>query len=292
MTEGPQEPVESTDSAVERITRERLISFAKEKPPQDPEVRAMLIQWLNETTLTGPEEQKYEGWQYIDTVITHAIMKYRLGFLSKDEVLQELEEVGMGLASAEDGSEKELQLGLATLLSNIRGGVYHAIRPAEWFSGNSWGLPTDIDLVDPAAKAFTAKLVAAGFKEDSDFVFDFDVAFREALANTIVHGNLKVVKPDGSEETLGALAKKEQTENPSRKRVYVNIEINDEEVSVIIRDEGDGFNWQEVPDPTQPEGRFKTKGRGIMFMESYVDSVIYNEQGNEVKMVKKREKKS
>jgi hypothetical protein len=92
MEKFPTNPIESEEKEPEKISRERLIAFAKEKPPQDPEVREMLMQWLEQTRI--PESSSAESVEFIDVAIMHSAMKYRLGFITKEEVLQELEEAG------------------------------------------------------------------------------------------------------------------------------------------------------------------------------------------------------
>jgi len=159
---------------------------------------------------------------------------------------------------------------------------------SERFPGSHWVLPTDIDLVETTEEAFIKKLEEVGLDRDSDEVHYLVVAFREALINAIAHGNLGVEMPEGTTRTLGELAKEEQTINPTDKKVYVDVEIDAGKISVTIRDEGRGFNWREIPDPTVGDARFKPKGRGMMFMKSLFDSVTYNESGNEVTMVKAR----
>ncbi|MES3004807.1 MAG: ATP-binding protein [Patescibacteria group bacterium] len=161
-----------------------------------------------------------------------------------------------------------------------------SINKEEQFLGNNWILPTDIGLVTTADDALGKKLEVAGWDLESDEVLDIQVAFREALINAIAHGNLDVSIPDGSFEELGVIAKAEQERNPTDKKVFVDIDLDENKVEIRIRDEGKGFNWREVADPTTGEGLLKPKGRGMLFMKSYADSVIYNEQGNEVTLVK------
>ena len=156
------------------------------------------------------------------------------------------------------------------------------------FPGNSWTLPTDITLVDPAAEQFVGRLVEAGWDKDSSEVYYLRIAFLEAYINAVAHGNLKVVIPEGSDATLGELARAEQKNNPTNKKIHVDIVIDAHNVSLIIRDEGDGFDWQDVPDPKQGEALLKPKGRGLLVMRSFFDSVTYNAKGNEVTMIKNR----
>ena len=94
---------------------------------------------------------------------------------------------------------------------------------------------------------------------------EIEVALREALLNAIIHGN---------------------REDP-HKHVYVTIFCGaDGEVSMVIRDEGAGFDIGAVPDPTAPEHRMSTHGRGIYLMRALMDEVSFEEGGTVVYMRK------
>ncbi len=80
-----------------------------------------------------------------------------------------------------------------------------------------------------------------------------DLAVREALANAIKHGN---------------------AENPS-KQVHVDLEVEGEEVVIRVQDEGVGFDPTQVVDPLARENILKTNGRGILFMERFMDEIQY-----------------
>ena len=80
-----------------------------------------------------------------------------------------------------------------------------------------------------------------------------DLAVREALANAIKHGN---------------------EENPS-KQVHVDLEVEGEEVVIRVEDEGTGFDPAQVGDPLARENILKTNGRGILFMEKFMDEIQY-----------------
>jgi serine/threonine-protein kinase RsbW len=98
---------------------------------------------------------------------------------------------------------------------------------------------------------------------------DVDIALREALANSIVHGN---------------------HENP-RKHVYVDCCcVPNEEVSIVVRDEGTGFNSTEFPNPTTAKQLQLTHGRGIYLMNALMDEVHFERGGTEVHMRKKSAK--
>jgi serine/threonine-protein kinase RsbW len=91
------------------------------------------------------------------------------------------------------------------------------------------------------------------------------MALHEALANAVIHGN---------------------GENPC-KRVFVRCRCYmDGEVSITVRDEGKGFDTATVLDPTAPENRLLTHGRGIFLMETLMDEVSFEDGGSAVRMRK------
>ena len=94
---------------------------------------------------------------------------------------------------------------------------------------------------------------------------DMQLALEEGLANAIKHGN----KMD------------------SNKQVTVECFMNEDVVRVVIKDEGNGFDLNEVPDPTLPENLDKPSGRGVMLMKAFMDDVLYNDIGNQLTFIKR-----
>jgi len=94
---------------------------------------------------------------------------------------------------------------------------------------------------------------------------EVEIALREALANAIIHGN---------------------HENP-RKHVHVRFRCNPDEVSIAVKDEGRGFDINEMPDPTAPENIGAGHGRGIYLMKAFMDEVRFEEGGVVVHMRKR-----
>ena len=95
---------------------------------------------------------------------------------------------------------------------------------------------------------------------------DIEIALREALANAAIHGN---------------------HEDP-RKHVHVRCRCKaDEDVSIVVQDEGQGFDPNAVPDPTSPETIESRHGRGIYLMKSLMDEVHFDPSGTVVYMRKK-----
>lgn len=93
-----------------------------------------------------------------------------------------------------------------------------------------------------------------------------EMAVREALVNAVIHGN---------------------REDPD-KHVHAICRCNkDGEVSITIRDQGQGFDCRALEDPTAPENRLSIRGRGIYLMQALMDEVCFDEGGTVVHMRKK-----
>lgn len=127
-------------------------------------------------------------------------------------------------------------------------------------------IPSKIESIDEAVVKAVSFAKEAGFSEDS--IFGIDMAVREAVANAVKHGN-----------------KLDET-----KRVEITLNDTAAELEIVVRDYGPGFRVEDVPDPTNPENLLKENGRGILFMQNFVDTVEWHnhpEGGMLVKMLKK-----
>ena len=125
-------------------------------------------------------------------------------------------------------------------------------------------LPADPDQCAPLVAEILDALQLHGWSAGDKF--GIQMAMEEAVMNAIKHGN-------GCDPT---------------KMVDINLGFDDQKFEATISDDGCGFNPDEVPDPTADENIGKTCGRGVMLMKEFVDSLEYNETGNEVKMMKKK----
>jgi serine/threonine-protein kinase RsbW len=68
-------------------------------------------------------------------------------------------------------------------------------------------------------------------------------------------------------------------------RVYINLELNVDGFLVIqIGDEGQGFDYENVADPTTTENREKTSGRGIYIIRKLADRCLFNTTGNQIEL--------
>jgi serine/threonine-protein kinase RsbW len=103
------------------------------------------------------------------------------------------------------------------------------------------------------------------FRSADGSEIDIEMALREALANAVIHGN----------------------GDDSCKSVYVTCRCYmDGEVSITVRDQGQGFDSNAVLDPALPENLLFMHGRGIYLMKTLMDEVSFEEGGSVVQMRK------
>ncbi len=70
------------------------------------------------------------------------------------------------------------------------------------------------------------------------------------------------------------------------RKVQFFASLNGERVKFVICDEGPGFNYQKVLDPTADEQIDRVGGRGLLLIRSFMDEVSYNRRGNEITLQK------
>ena len=95
---------------------------------------------------------------------------------------------------------------------------------------------------------------------------DVEIALREALANAVLHGNRQDIQ----------------------KKVRISCCVHPgKELSVVVKDEGSGFDPSCVPDPTAVEKIHSENGRGILLMNALMDDVRFEHGGTAVHLYKR-----
>jgi len=126
-------------------------------------------------------------------------------------------------------------------------------------------IPSDLGCVRQPETAVLEEIEKHGFSEDA--IFAIKLTLEEAITNAIKHGN----KGDRS------------------KKVIIRYFVDSQQAVICIKDEGPGFDPQEVPDPTAPDRLSLPNGRGILLMRAYMNDVIYRDNGRETVLVKLNE---
>lgn len=96
------------------------------------------------------------------------------------------------------------------------------------------------------------------------FLFDVRLASEEAVINAIKHGN----------------------KGEAGKAVKIDCNVKEEAVVITVEDEGEGFDYKNLPDPTREENILKGYGRGLFLIHNAVDKVEFNSPGNKITMTK------
>jgi serine/threonine-protein kinase RsbW len=126
-------------------------------------------------------------------------------------------------------------------------------------------LDSTLDSVDTAEADSLRLAEEMGFEEED--LHKIGMAVRECMVNAVVHGN----------------------RYNARKRVhFVGIREPDR-LTVVIRDEGEGFDLAALPDPLAEENLLRQSGRGLLLIQAFMDEFdVHRAQpgGTEVKMVK------
>jgi len=100
------------------------------------------------------------------------------------------------------------------------------------------------------------------FQLDDDIYGNIMIAITEAVNNAIKHGN----------------------QSDSSKNVSLSLSLDDSLIKFIVEDEGRGFDFENLPDPTAPENIEKPGGRGIFLMKHLSDEVKFKEGGRIVEL--------
>ena len=72
--------------------------------------------------------------------------------------------------------------------------------------------------------------------------------------------------------------------NDDSKKVTINAWIKNTELFISVEDEGEGFAYKKIPDPTTPENIRKSSGRGIYLMKVLSNSLKFQKNGSKVTM--------
>lgn len=105
--------------------------------------------------------------------------------------------------------------------------------------------------------------ISVQYSLESDMYGKVLIACVEAVNNSIVHGN----------------------KSDPEKFVAIVIKRSKEKLKILIKDEGQGFDFKNIPDPTAPENIENIHGRGVFLMDHLSDEMNFIENGSGVELV-------
>ncbi|EIE03430.1 ATP-binding response regulator [Leptospira licerasiae] len=119
------------------------------------------------------------------------------------------------------------------------------------------------------------------------------VALYELIGNAIEHGCARITYHQKQElmfQENDYFSYVDKICESKEEWIQVEVDYDDTRVTVILEDGGDGFDPARVPDPVQDPNASQLSGRGIFLVRMNVDSLSYNDKGNQVTFVKKLQK--
>ena len=124
-------------------------------------------------------------------------------------------------------------------------------------------MPSDLKYLDGVLEYLNERMLRLGIVGHGES--EVLIALDEAIVNAIKHGNKC---------------------NPE-KAVHIIAELSICGARFTIKDEGQGFIKDEVPDPTDPSRILEPSGRGLLLINHIMDEVCHNQCGNEIQMYKR-----
>ncbi len=134
--------------------------------------------------------------------------------------------------------------------------------PSNWALEKS--IPSDLDVAHELIEQTI--LAMSDLEWPGGDMFHVQMAMEEALVNAIEHGNKRC----------------------ESKLVAVAISVSGQEITIQIKDQGDGFDHRNVADPTEEERLDQPRGRGVLLIRELMSQSRYNDLGNELVMIKTR----
>jgi serine/threonine-protein kinase RsbW len=116
--------------------------------------------------------------------------------------------------------------------------------------------------IEPVIREISVYLMSEGV--DPGILQDIKLVIEEAIINAVKHGNK-------FKENL---------------RVMIGFECSKEKIRIYVQDEGKGYDYHRIPDPTLDENIDKESGRGVFLVKKLMDEVNFNRSGNRIEMVK------
>ena len=141
--------------------------------------------------------------------------------------------------------------------------VQRRIEPEAGFSVR---VPADVDLIEEAVDLVARHCLASGLAARRAR-FNLRIALCEALANAIVYGS----------------------RGDTSKAVDVDVTVSESSLTLRVADDGTGFDPSALPEPRLPDDLEATSGRGLFLIRQLVDDVYFNDTGNQICMVLRRD---
>lgn len=117
--------------------------------------------------------------------------------------------------------------------------------------------PKNVSRIEPFIETVIKK-----YSISPDLYGNILISVTEAVTNAILHGN-------NADES---------------KNVCIKCHKKTNQLAIQVSDEGPGFDYDNLPDPTSPENLLKIGGRGVFLMKQLSDNVEFIDNGRVVEI--------
>jgi CheY-like chemotaxis protein len=155
-------------------------------------------------------------------------------------------------------------------------------------------LENDVALIPPLVAELQEAAADLGVIDKPDRV-RLAKAIGAAVENAMLHGNLELTTAEvtaawsGRGEQGDVIGQRRASEPYRQRHAYVNAQVTRDQARITIRDEGPGFDVNQVSGPeSSPEQLISGEGRGLVLIRTFMDEVQFNHAGNEITLVKRR----
>jgi len=155
-------------------------------------------------------------------------------------------------------------------------------------------IPPRLDETDPVIQHLIDPLVPLHIIPEAEIKNVF-LALDEVLSNAIFYGALQIdptlrENADGHALFEQVMVERETHPDFASRKIQLHAEYSPEKAIFKVKDPGDGFDYNNLPDPTDPENLLREHGRGLLLVRCFMDDLQFNEKGNEVTLIKNRQK--
>jgi hypothetical protein len=150
-----------------------------------------------------------------------------------------------------------------------------------------FNLENDPTIIDPLIDMVQQVAISQGLLSHNNRL-QLGVALEHALLNAMIRGNLELSREEMPVLSRGKVMERCGQSPYKDRRVYFRSLVTPESAEFTIRDQGPGFDTSTVPKSTDPESFKDGTGRGLVLIQAFMDSVVFDGTGNELKMTKYR----
>jgi CheY-like chemotaxis protein len=154
----------------------------------------------------------------------------------------------------------------------------------------SFSLLPSLSLVSAVAP-FVLTSLADIWRCEARDLMNFGIAVEEALLNALYYGTLEIdaATRHSSEFELEKIVVNRAQQTAYRdRRIFVETRFTPMQATIVVRDEGPGFDTSKLPDPDDVSTLNSLDGRGLRLMHMFTDQVTWNVPGNEVTLTRRR----